>query len=305
MNATIYVPDIECHSCVRVIERKLHGLQGIEKLKIASEAVDVEYDEALVKPDNIVQMIRNSGFRASTEPFDRKTMKERLRDFRENRVKYAIEWQGVKYTLIVFLLLAAFDLLLVGAFFRGIPGFWSRYGWWLFYLDLSVVTLGAALWHFTAYRAKITCMVGMMIGMIIGMQAGLMVGSVVGAVNGFFTGAMVGMLLGAVVGGIAGHCCGIMGTLQGMMAGLMGGTMGPMISLMMFSNNLLIFMPFFMALNVLILAGFSYMIIEEVVEHRQVERRPADFQLFASASLIVTAGLTLLMLYAPKSAFLG
>ncbi|MDO8480756.1 MAG: heavy-metal-associated domain-containing protein [Nanoarchaeota archaeon] len=305
MKSTIYVPDIECDSCVKVIDRKLKELQGIEGIEFKPDAIEVAFNEALLKPENIVTMIKNSGFRASTEPFDRKTITERFRDFRENRHKYAIEWQGVKYTFYTLFILIAFELLLYSAFFRGIPNFWQTYGIWLFYLNLSIVTIGAALWHFKAYRAKVTCMVGMMIGMIIGMQAGMMVGAIIGATNGFFVGAMTGMLLGVGVGAIAGNCCGIMGILQGMMAGLMGGTMGPMISLMMFSDNLHIFMPFYMAINILILAGFSYMVIEEVVENRKVERKPVDFQLFAAVSLIASAGLTLLMLYAPKSAFLG
>ena len=132
-----------------------------------------------------------------------------------------------------------------------------------------------------------------------------MLGAVFGATNGFFVGSMVGMLIGVAIGAWAGCGCGVMGWMQGMMAGLMGGTMGPMISIMMFNDHLMLFMPFYIAINVLILWGFSYMVYEEIVEGKRVERKPYDLLTLASLTLIIGAALSILMVYGPKSILLS
>ncbi len=304
MEAKIYVPDIECDSCVKLITKKLKSTQGVDSFDIKKDSLNVNYEEALVTPDNIIKTIQNAGFRAGTEPFERKTLNERVRDFKENKDKYVIELTGIKYVIYAFLLLSGIELLAYYGFLKNIPNFFANYAWWLLYLNISIVALGAAIWHFLSYKAKITCMVGMMIGMTFGMQAGMMLGAVMGATNGFFAGAMIGMIVGVTVGIITGKCCGIMGIMQGMMAGLMGGTMGPMIVLMMFSDHLLWFMPFYMIVNVMILAGFSYMMIEEVAEAEKVEKTPIDFLTFASGCLLFAFAMIIIMMYGPKSLFI-
>lgn len=286
----VYVPDIECDSCVKVVSRRLEKLGGVTDFRIGFDHVDVE---GPVTEKKLVETIKAAGFRASTNPFERKTFAERWRDWKENPEKYAIERRVLGYFLGALGILT----LVAGAATR-----FMGTGWWLFYLILSVASIGAAIWHFATYRAKVTCMVGMMIGMTVGMQTGMMIGAVVGATNGFFTGAMVGMLLGVAVGALTGRCCGIMGIMEGMMAGVMGGTMGPMISVMMFADRLLVFMPFYMLINILILAGMVYMYFEESIEHQEVERREYDFVTFASLCVIATGIIGAIMLYGPKSA---
>ncbi len=305
MKLKVYIPDIECDSCVKLISKKLKNVHGIKDMKFNEDSVELDYDAGLVKQEHIINVIKEAGYRASTEPFERKTLRERWNEFRESGSKYGIEKTGIKYIIYAFLAIALTELVAYLGIFSSIPYFFKNYGWWIFYLNISVAFLGGALWHFYSYKGKATCMTGMMIGMTFGMQAGMMLGAVMGATNGFFVGAMIGMLTGVFVGAVSGKCCGIMGVMQGMMAGVMGGTMGPMISLMMFSDNILWFMPFYMAINVVILLGFSYMMYEEVVEGKIVEKNPIDFWTFLSYSLLFTAIMILIMLYGPKSLLMG
>ncbi|HII16568.1 TPA: hypothetical protein HA361_01520 [Candidatus Woesearchaeota archaeon] len=301
MTTTIYVPDIECDSCVRLIGRRLAG-KGITGYTITGDILLLEDSE---KANDVIKEIKSLGFRASTSPFDRKSFKERFRDFRENKEKYQTEREGIETALGVFGLLAAITIVAYVGFLNRIPNFLHNYGWWLFYLLIAITAIGAALWHYTAYRAKFTCMVGMMVGMTFGMQTGMMLGAIIGATNGFFIGSMIGMLIGTAAGVVTGKCCGVMGIMEGMMAGVMGGTMGPMISVMMFSDHLLWFMPFFMLINIVIIIGLSYLLFEEVVEqNKEIIRKPADFLTVASLSIIAAFLLGALMLYGPTSALL-
>jgi hypothetical protein len=296
----IYVPDIECESCSKLISRKFKDNKEIHNVRVNDDSVDIKHDDAL-KPDAMIRTIKAAGFRASLQPFDRKTLTERLRDFNENRKKYTIELSSLKYSLFIFVILSLLEGIAYFGFFKYIPDFISNYVIWFFYLNLSISTIGSAVWHYLAYKVRVTCMTGMMIGMTIGMQTGMMIGSVIGAVNGFFVGAMTGMILGVIAGALTGKCCGIMGVLQGMMAGVMGGTMGPMISIMMFSDNLLLFMPFYIAINVFILWGFSYMVLEEMGEGKNAEKTPTEFITLASVCIIITFVLVIIMVYGPKS----
>jgi hypothetical protein len=204
------------------------------------------------------------------------------------------EINAVKYFAASFIVLS----LLETVAYLGFPAL-NRYVVWLMYLNITIAALGTALWHFMAHKAQVNCMLGMMIGMIFGMQAGMMLGAIIGATNGFFIGAMAGMIAAVALGIITGRCCGMMGILQGMMAGVMGGTMGPMITLMMFSDHLALFMPFYMAINLAITAGGSYMIYREL--DGQGERKPARFSVFMALCLIASFAFALLMIYGPKS----
>jgi hypothetical protein len=203
------------------------------------------------------------------------------------------EINAIKYFAASFIILSLLEALA----YWGFPAI-GRYAIWLLYLNITIAALGTALWHFMAHRTQVSCMLGMMIGMTFGMQAGMMLGAIIGATNGFFAGAMTGMTVAVALGIITGKCCGIMGIMQGMMAGVMGGTMGPMITLMMFSDHLQLFMPFYMAINLVITAGGTYMISKEL---SGAEKKPASFLLLLSACIVASFALTLLVLYGPKS----
>jgi len=306
VHVKLYVPDIECDSCVNLISRKFRDLQGIENYKVHQDTININYDETLIKPENIINSIKHLGFRVSIHPFERKSFKERAKDFKENKHKYHIEWTGLGYALSILFILFVLEAFAYLGFLKNIPDFLSNYSIWLVYMNISVVTIGLAVWHIFAYRTKITCMVGMMLGMTVGMQTGMMIGSILGATNGIFVGAFTGMILGTIVGASCGKDCGIMGVMEGMMAGLMGGTMGPMITVMMISDQLHWFFPPYMLINVLIVGGLSYMLFEEAVEYKEnVIKTPTDFMTFAAACILITFVLNYIMIYGPKNPLIG
>jgi copper chaperone CopZ len=305
MKEKIFIPDIECDSCTKLLNRKFKNIEGVEEFTIENDGIEVQYDREAVSSDKLIKNIQSLGFRASLNPFERKNFRERMRDMRENRGKYATMRKAFWYSIFIFLILLGLQAIAYFGFLSSIPDFLAKFGIWLFYLDISVAALAASAWYMYTQKGHITCMTGMMIGMTLGMQTGMMIGAVHGAVNGFFIGAMVGMLSGTIVGFISGSSCGNMGIMQGMMAGIMGGTMGPMITMMMFTDHVKIFMPFYIVINLLILAGFIYMYFEEVVENKKIVKRDVDFMSLAAISVIVTFALTALLVYGPKSVLFG
>jgi|TARA_B100001971_G_C18256846_1_gene582894 hypothetical protein len=238
----------------------------------------------------------------SDNDISRKTIGQGFKEFIQDKEKYKLEYTMLKYSAITFLLIFALEVIGYLAFFRKTPNFMNDYGWWILYTNLTVVSIGAAIWHFKSYKAKFNCMLGMMIGMTFGMQVGMMIGTILGATNGLFIGGTVGMIIAEIVGIYTGNCCGIMGVLEGMMAGVMGGVMGGMIGTMFVVDNILLFMPFFMISNLLIMWGTSYMLFEEVVEDNpQTKKQPIDFTTFFSACLIITVLLVAFIVYGPKT----
>lgn len=302
----IYCPDIECDSCVKVISKKLNMMDGIKRFNVKKDSVEVEYDHQKIKAKHIIAAIEENGFRASFEPFTRKTFTERFREFFENKKKYEVEYTMLKYSGYALLLLLVLEAIAYFQFFASTPDFLSKYGWWIFYTDISVISTGAAIWHLKSYRVKVTTMTGMMIGMTVGMQSGMMIGMVLGATNGMFIGSLVTMILAVGLGWYSGKYGGIMGVLQGMMSGMMGGIMGAMTGVMMLVDNILWFMPLFMLLNVLMMWALSYLLFEEAIEENpKVERVYIDFATFASYCLAATLVLLLIILFGPRSGFAG
>jgi hypothetical protein len=278
-------------------------MDGVEDYEIHKDSMDIKYDENTIKAEDLVTAIEDLEFRASIRPFERKSFGERWKDIRENSHKYEMVSKAILYGSMTFLILLLLQTIAFAGFLNNtIPNFLSHYAAWLIYLDLSVASIGATIWYMSSYKGNVTCMTGMMIGMTVGMQAGMMIGAVVGGSNGFFTGAMVGMTVAVIAGTMTGAVCGIMGAVQGMMSGVMAGTMGAMITVMMFTDHVFIFMPYYMIINVLILLGLIYLFYEEVIEGKKdVKKKSQDFITFVSACVIITAIITLIMIYGPKS----
>ncbi len=209
----------------------------------------------------------------------------------------------LKYGLITFLVLILIESIAYFGFLNRIPDFLTRYGVWILYLNISVVSISMAVLYMLYNKTKVPCMTGMMIGMTIGMQIGMMIGAVIGATNGYFTGAMVGMILGSIGGIIAGFTSNsTMSWVQGLMSGIMGGTMGPMISVMMFTDRIIIFMPFYILLNLVLLWGFMKMYHEEAIDgNKELVHKKIDLLTFASTCIIISAILIFIMVYGPKS----
>ncbi len=303
MKKTIYCPDITCGSCVKVLTRVFNGLDGVKTFSVKKDHMLVDYNEKKIRPDALLEAVRDKGYRADFTPFSRKTFKERTREFLDNKKKYKIEYTMLRYTVLSFFLLILLEILGYYTFFKQNYGFLSQYGWWIFYTDVSVVALAAAIWHFKSYRAEVSHMVGMMIGMTLGMSSGLLIGAILGATNGLFIGATTGMIFASLIGAYTGKCCGVMGVLEGLMAGLMGAMMGAMIVVMLMAEHLMWFMPVYVLILLIVIIGLSYMLFEEVVEDQEsIEKVPIDFWTFFSYCFLTVFILVFIMLYGWKSA---
>ncbi len=301
METKVYCPDIVCESCIKAVRKCLDGVSGVTSFSVHPDHVIIQHDGHKVTADMLVGEIQKRGYRADLVPFSRKTAKERLRDFAENRHSYDVEYRMLAYSLVILALLCAAEFLAYIFFFQN-QALFNRYAIWACYANISVVSIGAAMWHLQSYRGIITTMVGMMIGMTFGMQSGLMIGTIIGATNGVFVGSMAGMAAGVFVGFYNGKLTGIMGVLEGMMAGIMSGIMGAMIGVMLFADHILWFMPFFIMLNIIVMWGLSYMLYEEVVEDNpSTVRQPARFSSFLLFSIIAASLLISIMAFAPKS----
>lgn len=299
--AKIYCPDIECDSCVKFLDNTLKDVKGLKDFKVNKDNIDVEYDKPATA-QKIAEFITENGYRAGLKPFPRKSFKERFRDFIENKDKYQVEYTMLKYSLMTFLALVFVQAIVYLFFFSNDSMFLQKHGIWIFYLDVAIVSIGSAMWHVQSYRVEMGMMAGMMIGMTFGMQTGLMIGTIIGATNGMFVGTMVGMLTAIFVGWYNGRHSGIMGVLEGVMAGLMNGSMGAMTAVMLYSDHLLWYMPFFMAFNLIIMWGLSYMLFEEVVENNsKIAKRPVSFVKMVVYSAIVSIVVIAIMIYGPKS----
>jgi hypothetical protein len=182
------------------------------------------------------------------------------------------------------------------------PDFVKRYGWWLLYLDLSIIPLVTSIVYLRSFfYARMSHMMGMMIGMTIGMQVGTMIGAVIGATNGFFVGALAGMSAGVAIALYAAWCCGPMAVMHGLMGSIMGGTMGAMIIVMMMMDHVLIFMPVFTVLNIAILAWFIYMYSKECCCTANLQiRKPVNPYLLAFINVLSVGLISALMIYGPK-----
>ena len=219
--------------------------------------------------------------------------------------KFTDSKKVLRYAVISLVVLLLLHVIVYFGFFNSIPNFIAKFGWWILYLDISVATLGGALWYYASYKGYTSCMASMMIGMTLGMQTGMMLGAVFGAVNGFFIGSMVGMILGTFVGLMTGSTS-VMGTIQGAMSGLMGGTIGAMITVMMFTDHVSWFMPFYMIINVAILAGFVFMYYDEVIkDNNEIIKKDIDLLTFVSLCIVAGFLFTILLVYGPKSFVFG
>lgn len=232
-----------------------------------------------------------------------RSLGERWSDFRNDATAYCLFLRLLKGALLALVLIALLQFALYRYYFSLQPDFLDRYGWWILYLDINVVSLVTVLGYLRSYHlSAISHMLGMMMGMTVGMQVGTMIGAVVGATNGFFVGAMVGMSFGALSGVYVGCRCGsTMAVIQGLMSGVMAGTMGAMLIVMMLRDHVLYFMPVFTLANMFIVMGFAYLFHEEAVETGNCRmRKPMGWLAQCALSLLTIAGLVWLMLYGPK-----
>ena len=217
-----------------------------------------------------------------------------------------VEKSLIKTAAYSLIFLTLIEVIAYLGWFRGIPDFFTRYGYYLIFLVAVILINAIAVWHVKAYRHVFSCTTGMMVGMTIGMSAGFGIGLIVGATNGMFIGSLAGIVIGIAAGSYAGNCCGVMGVMEGMMAGLMGGLMGGMTSVMTLNDNVRLFVPILVLLMAVIMFGLVYMIYqEEVKKLKNVEYKGFKFLPFITVNFIITIALTFLMIYGPRSFLFG
>jgi len=147
-NTKLYIPDIECDSCIRVISKKLKQ-QDIPFIAY-EDSVDVAKED-VTKTKEIISKLQ---FRVSETPFERKTLSERFRDFKENPKKYLLEKKVFLYSFIIFIILIAIQSV---AFYTvwNTSDFFNHYAIWLLYLDISIAVIAAGIWHPHAKQAVV------------------------------------------------------------------------------------------------------------------------------------------------------
>ena len=218
------------------------------------------------------------------------------------KIVMKMEKSLIKTALYTLLFLIVVEIIAYFGFFRGIQGFFSKFGYYIIFLVISIFINSIAIWHIKAYDHMYTHMTGMMIGMTIGMTSGFSIGLITGATNGMFIGSLAGVIIGMMAGGYSGYCCGIMGLMEGMMAGLMGGVMGPMTSVMTINDNVKILMLLLTLAIITIISGLIYLIYKEESMHMDdVKYKGFDFLPFITVNFIITIALTFLMVFGPKS----
>ncbi|MEK6967564.1 MAG: cation transporter [Nanoarchaeota archaeon] len=289
----IYVPDLECESCEKVL-RKALNIKGINNISFKSDKVLISHDES-VALSSLLSAIKMKGYKASLEPIKKTKWHSHVGDMERLLLRH------VAISFIVLLILEG-----IVAFIFKDAEWLKKYAIWLLLNAVVSVSIVAELFHLRSYRTTVTQMSGMMLGMILGMQSGMMIGFIIGATTNFFLGALIGSIVGVLFGFLAGSCCGSMGVVQGMMSGFMGGTMGPMISVMMAANGFWIFLPWFFIANLGMLWVFSVLLIENVVADRPgVEKSPISLLTFLSYTLVLSLVVLFTMIFGPTGSVIS
>lgn len=219
-----------------------------------------------------------------------------------SKMIFKVEKSMIKTAFYNLIFLTLIEIIAYFGFFKNIPEFFSKYGYYTIFLVVAVVINSIAIWHIKAYKHVFSCTTGMMIGMTIGMSSGFSIGLIIGATNGMFIGSLAGIIIGIIVGSYAGSCCGIMGIMEGMMAGLMGGLMGAMTSVMTLNDNLAVFVPILMISILAMIIGLIIMVYQEEIS-KKPDIHYSGFELlpFITVNFIIVLALTFLMVYGPRS----
>lgn len=302
MNAIkLRITGMHCDSCEKVLKRDISKIENVKdiNLKYNNEIATIIYENTL-DTNRLVDTIRTAGYDATVMNGDSidetVNFKKYLEDIKQGN---RIEREVILIAAGIFVALILLEAIAYFGFFKNIPNFFNKYGYYIIFLIISAVITGASVWHIKAYGDRFSCMTGMMIGMTTGMISGFLIGMLVGATNGMFMGSIMGILVGMAVGIWTGNCCGVMGTMEGMMAGLMGGLMGAMTSLMLLNDNLKLIIPILVFAFLMILIGLDYTIYKEA---RNAKVNKYEYFPYITFCFIITITLTFLMIYGPKSA---
>jgi hypothetical protein len=210
----------------------------------------------------------------------------------------AVESKLLTYALASALILMILGFFGYGLLFKAFVNAINATSFLLIVIITSVI-LTFTYFHMLCYKKNLSCSNGMMIGMTVGMVAGFVIGAVVAATNGMFIGAVVGIAFGIYIGFALGKHCGIMGALEAIMAGLMSGLMGSMTSIMLLNDNMMAMIYIIIGIGAVTLGGLSYMMHREA-GHADMRNLKANFIDFLVISVLISAGLLLIMVFGPK-----
>ena len=167
---------MHCESCEKLLKKALSKLEHIKDidLRYNNEIATIHYNPE-INVNDVINIIRQVGYDATVFSGDYKpediSFKKYLKDLGS---KNRMEREMVYVAFGTFLVLAILELFAYYGFFRTIPDFFVKYGYYLIFLLISIVICGASLWHIKAYGDSFSCMSGMMIGMTIGMISGFL-----------------------------------------------------------------------------------------------------------------------------------
>lgn len=299
------ISGMHCESCERTLKRAISKVDHVQNinLKYNNEIAEITYNPE-INLDKLIEVIRSVGYDATALNGDITEIQNPKFSHYINSLldkKNEVEGSILKNALLIFLILLGLEAIAYYGFFQNILNFWSKFGYYIIFLVISVVISSIAIWHVKTYGNNFSCMTGMMIGMTIGMISGFLAGLIVGATNGMFIGSLAGIFIGMGVGTLTGNCCGVMGIMEGMMAGLMGGLMGAMTPLMMLNDHLKAIIPILVIASSVILIGLDYLIFKEAtgIQIRKINKQ--SLITFLTYCFIVTMALTWLMVYGPRS----
>ncbi len=300
MEHELRLTGLECDSCARVISRVVERIGASVKdidYSMGRLVVEVNSDAQL---DDLKAALIEAGYGVDGNDTNRGVMARPLAflgKLLSNSTDFDAERRIAESSMFSLLIMLAGLFLLTYVLQIVSPRFVPL----LALAAVGTVACSTALIHFRAFRQPFSCMSGMMIGMTIGMMAGFLAGALSGAANGMLVGSIVGMAIGMGMGAIAGARNGVMGILEGLMAGIMSGTMGAMLSVMLFNDNVLLFLIFLFASCIFVLLGLSYMMLRE-----GGSVLPSSVPILAksiAANVAVFAVFGALLVWGPRAAF--
>lgn len=299
MESTINVGGLECDSCAKVISRLASKTEGCTlksvDYSLGKIVVDCQ-DES--KLGELKAKLTEAGYAVDGKKTSRSSV-GRPMEFFKSVLSGSQEFLAEK-TIVesAFASLLVMLVLTAGIQFA-IPAT-KPYFSLLILTSFGTAAFYAALAHHRAFTEPTSCMTGMMVGMTVGMIGGFMFGSLAGAANGMFVGSLAGMAVGMAFGALAGSTVGVMGILEGLMAGLMAGTMGAMLSVMLFSDNVILFLTILFVVCIVILLGLAYLLFRE--NGTAANQNPQSFLQSVMLNTVFFVLFSALLVWGPRSA---
>ncbi len=301
MTQTVQLPiqNVSCDACAKVIGRVLKRFDQATFVSVSPDAQTLTITCQEDDLGSIKEKLREYNYlneEESTRPHFSYTVQRII----QNHPSFQAENELLTRTIILF---GVLFVTLGAMYFFWFPQNALFIQLWpiLALIPVGIAINAGALLHVRQLCHHFTCTNGMMTGMIIGMISGFMSGALIGATNGMFVGSLTGMTVGMGASAYAVRKTGIMGILEGLMAGLMAGTMGAMLSVMMMTDNLILFLYILFVACTLILGGMSYFMLKEIGPIHDERKEIALFPL-ALISVLVLMVVVTLVFFGPKSA---